>query len=39
LLAISESAKFSGNHRFYSIVKGLTIDEDQELKVINESLI
>ena len=32
LSALGESAKFSGNHRFYSIVKGLTIDEDNETK-------
>jgi len=33
LTAISESAKFSGNHRFYSIVKGLTVNDDKEIKV------
>ena len=33
LVAIVESAKFTGNHRFYSIVQGLTINDDKELKV------
>jgi diaphanous 2 len=32
LIAIREAAKFSGKHRFYSIVKGLTINDDKELK-------
>ena len=33
LLAIGESTKITNNHRFYSIVKGLSIDDDQDLKV------
>jgi hypothetical protein len=39
LSALGESAKFSGNHRFYSIVKGLTIDEDSEARTSSMLLI
>ncbi len=33
LIAIGDASKFTGRHRFYSIVKGLSIDDDKELKV------
>ncbi|RNA05590.1 diaphanous isoform X1, partial [Brachionus plicatilis] len=39
LTAIAESAKFTGNHRFYSIVKGITINDDKELKISSMILI
>ena len=32
LSAIGEAAKFTGKHRFHSIVSGLTINEDKEIK-------
>ena len=33
LIAIGDASKFTGKHRFYSIVRGLIIDDDKELKV------
>ena len=33
LIAIGEASKITGRHRFYSIVKGLSIEEDNEVKI------
>lgn len=39
LVAIGDASKFTGKHRFYSIVRGLIIDEDKELKISSMILI
>jgi len=33
LVAIGEASKVTGRHRFYSIVKGLSIEDDNEVKI------
>jgi hypothetical protein len=39
LVAIGDASKFTGKHRFYSIVRGLIIDDDKELKISSMLLI
>ena len=38
-MAIGDASKFTGKHRFYSIVRGLITDDDKELKISSMLLI